>query len=126
MVDKKKILVIEDNELNLRMATTILERSGYSVIQAVNGKLGLEKYREEYCDLILMDIFMPVMDGKETIRAIRNLESDKSYPRVPIIAVSAFAYDDNEDECYQAGVDKYITKPYNPMVLLDLIEELLD
>lgn len=111
----KEILVVEDNELNRFLAVTVLKKWNASIHIAENGEEALDVIRNKEIDLILMDIQMPVMDGVAAAKAIRNeLKSN-----VPIVALTANALESEKEKCWQAGMNEYITKPYNPDVLLE-------
>jgi CheY-like chemotaxis protein len=119
---KLKILVVEDNALNAKFAEAVLKRLGYEVDFAINGKIGVEKFLENDYDLILMDIQMPVMDGLEATRKIREYESQLGEKKhIPILAITAFAMEHDRENCLEAGMDEYLTKPYRPAQLEDLI-----
>ena len=107
-----KILLVEDNELNLEIASTILEGVGFEIETAENGKIAVEKVTQENCryDLILMDIQMPVMDGYTATRKIRALNS--AYCKtVPIIAMTANAFEEDKKNALAAGMNDHIAKP---------------
>ncbi len=106
----KKILVVEDNVINSLFITTILSKKGFSVDTAVNGVEALTKIHRTRFDLVLMDVNMPEMNGYDTTQAIRNTEKDR---HVPIIAITAYTYQDDIDKCFKAGMDDYVQKPLN-------------
>lgn len=111
----KKILLVEDNIINLKLTKTLLSRSGFEVDVAENGIEAIRKFEQQDYDLILMDIQMPVMDGIEATRKIRLLESDSSAEtRIKIFALTANTQKQDKDECMAAGMDGYISKPLNP------------
>ena len=101
------ILIAEDNESNFFLLQEILKKQ-YRIIHAKNGVEVVQMYRNEHPDAILMDIRMPEMDGLEATRAIRESDQD-----IPIIAVSADAYEDDKQAAYQCGCNAYIMKPIN-------------
>jgi CheY-like chemotaxis protein len=111
-----KILLCEDNYLNMEIAVTILRKRGYLVDTAVNGKLGVEKFAAsragEYA-AILMDIRMPVLNGYEASRAIRKLDRPDA-GTIPIIALSADAYDEDIQKSKEAGMTAHLAKPIQP------------
>ncbi len=119
----KKILLVEDNEINLEIETEILNGLGFTVDHAVNGGIAVEKIRQsapgEYA-LILMDIQMPVMDGREAARAIRSLENP-ALSHLPIIALSADAYESDIQKSLESGMDAHLTKPVDVPHLLETI-----
>jgi len=116
------ILLVEDNLLNQKFAMTSLERAGHHVELAENGKIAVEKFKNAAYDLILMDIAMPIMDGIEATRVIRDLE--KGNRRIKIVAVTAHVMVTDREKCLAAGMDEYISKPYRPHELISIIESL--
>ncbi|MEN8135056.1 MAG: response regulator [Thermodesulfobacteriota bacterium] len=128
---KLKILLIEDNTTNQLVAKTILEKLSFRVDLAENGQLALEAVAKLPYDIILMDCEMPVMDGYEATRLIRQGEDnvDASSPssrRVPIIAMTAHAMKGAQTKCLKAGMDDYIAKPIEAQELLNIIEKWLN
>ena len=111
----KTILVAEDNESNYILMTYILKKD-YQIFRAANGQEAVAKVEEGGVDLILMDIKMPVMDGLEATRIIRAKNPD-----LPIIALTANAFDSDRDSALQAGCNEFITKPVNRQMTLDTI-----
>ncbi len=119
----KRILLVEDNELNQEIATYILEDVGFEVDIVSDGSIAVEKLlREEnrIYDLILMDIQMPIMDGYEATRRIRALGDDYC-AHVPIIAMTANAFEEDREKAYAAGMDDYLSKPIDVKLLLRTI-----
>ena len=117
----KKILVIEDNELNLELVTQLLE-DDYEVAAATDGAAGIDAALRLRPDLILMDLSLPVLDGWE---ATRRLRSDPVARRTPVIALSAHASAADVQRALDAGCDAYVTKPIDEQVLLREISRLL-
>ncbi len=115
------ILLAEDNPVNQKLAKMMLTKAGYQVEVADNGKEAFEKYSASPndFDLILMDIQMPEMDGKEATRAIRK----KGHNSIPIIAVTAHALKGDREMCLEAGMNDYTTKPIKRDVMLEIIEK---
>ncbi len=108
------ILLVEDNIINQKLTKAILERQGFNVDTASNGKIGIEKYHEKNYDLVLMDIQMPVMDGYESSRLIREFESLNPLKKpATIVAVSANSDKNNLSKLNEAGIDYFINKPFN-------------
>jgi signal transduction histidine kinase/ActR/RegA family two-component response regulator len=114
------ILLVEDNLLNQKFAMTSLERAGHHVDLAENGRIAVEKFKNTPYDLILMDIAMPIMDGIEATRVIREIEAGKK--RIKIVAVTAHVMVTDREKCLEAGMDEYISKPYRPNELLSILE----
>ena len=121
IINDAKILLVEDNEINQNAVSRILGLKGYNVTIADNGKIALEKLEQSYFDIILMDLHMPEMDGIEATKIIRN-----SSNQIPIIALTAHAIQGVVDECLQAGMNSYITKPIEYPRLFKEIEKLLE
>jgi CheY-like chemotaxis protein len=115
-----KILLVEDNDMNRDMLSRRLERKGYTVRTAVDGRQGLEMALGEPPDLVLMDMSLPVMDGWEATRRIRAAGS-----KVPVIALTAHAMEGDEQQARAAGCDDYDTKPIELPRLLGKIDALL-
>jgi PAS domain S-box-containing protein len=113
------LLLIEDNEVNQNIAVRILKKIGYGRVDlANNGKEGFEMLmRNHTYDLVLMDCQMPIMDGFEATRAIRQFESESNLPFLPIIAMTANAMKGDKERCIMAGMDDYVAKPINPDIL---------
>jgi len=118
-----KILLVEDNEMNLDMLSRRLERRGYDVLIAVDGAQGVDQTRNELPDLILMDMSLPVMDGWE---ATRRLKADENTKHIPIIALTAHAIAGDRERCLAAGCDEYESKPVKFPRLLTKIEQILN
>ncbi len=104
------ILLVEDKPMNRKLAKIYLEKKGHNVSTASNGKEALEMHKARKFDLILMDIHMPLMDGLEATSHIRAAEA-KEGGHIPIIAITAYAMQEDKDKCLQAGMDYYISKP---------------
>lgn len=115
-----RVLVVDDNAVNLKVAVRILEKLGYVVDQAMDGAAALEAYKAALFDAVLMDLQMPVMDGYEATARIRALE-ELAHRHTPIIAVTANAMPGDREQCLAAGMDDYIAKPVKP----DIIRETL-
>ena len=121
----RKVLVVEDNDINAEIAIMILDEFGIDAEWAENGKVGVDLITEHgdgHFDAVLMDIQMPVMDGYEATRAIRALGGDYC-TNLPIIAVSANAYDQDVQDCLAAGMNAHVAKPYNPEDLQAVLSE---
>ncbi len=121
--DILNVLVAEDNDLNAKFLSAILKRLNFNIDLAVNGRICVEKFLENNYDLILMDIQMPIMNGLEATARIRELEQQMEVEcRIPIIAITAFAFEHDKQNCLDAGMDDYLTKPYRPQDLIDIIK----
>lgn len=121
-----RVLLVEDNELSREIATFILEDEGASVVEATDGEEALSLYRENpahHFDAVLMDIMMPSMDGYEATRAIRSCGKDDS-KTVPIIALTANAFDDDRQRSIAAGMNRHLAKPIDPVMLVRTIGDL--
>jgi len=117
-----KILVVEDNMVNRKVAHFMLEKQGHDLTAVENGKEALNAMENGIFDLILMDVQMPVMDGFEATAAIRKKE-ETTGTHIPIIAMTAHAMKGDREKCLEAGMDDYITKPLNPEDVFQRIEE---
>ena len=117
-----KILLVEDNEMNRDMLSRRLERKEFEVIIAVDGQAGINMATAESPDLILMDLSLPVIDGWE---ATRRIKDDVATQSIPVIALTAHAMAGDEQKALAAGCDDYDTKPVNFKRLLGKIENLL-
>lgn len=123
----KRILVVEDNELNMEIICTILENYGIKTEQAVNGKEAVRRMEESvpgYYDMIFMDIMMPEMDGLEATRTIRNLDHEDC-KKIPIYAMSANAFDEDVKRSLASGMNGHLSKPVNLQVLEKTLQKVL-
>lgn len=111
----KKILVAEDTDSNFLLLSIIL-RKEYEVIRAVNGEEVISKFKEVNPDMILMDIKMPIMDGLTATKEIRKIDTN-----IPIIALTANAYDSDKEKAYEAGCNNYMAKPIMTNKLREMI-----
>ena len=114
------MLLAEDNAVNQRLATRLLEKRGHRVVVAVSGRETLELLEKEEFDLVLMDVQMPEMDGLETTASIRTKERG-SEVHLPVIALTAHAMKGDEERCLAAGMDGYLSKPIRPQELDDIL-----
>ena len=103
-----RILIVDDNSVNLKLATDVLEMEGYAVEKAVDAEQAQELLKRSTPDLILMDIALPGMDG---LTLTRKLKADERLKDVPVVAMTAFAMKGDEQKALAAGCDGYITKP---------------
>ena len=123
----KKILLVEDNQMNQEIAMEILSHNGFEVTVADDGDKAVQAISESYpgqYDIVLMDIQMPRMDGYEATRAIRAI-NDKALSKIPIIAMSANAFEEDRQLAEEAGMDGYITKPIDIEKMIDVIDKFL-
>jgi len=118
----KRILIVEDQEDNRAILRDLLASFGYAFIEAVNGAEGVAAAERERPDLILMDIQLPLLDGYQATRQIRQ---NPALREVPIIAVTSYALSGDETKALAAGCNAYVTKPYSPRQLLARIREYL-
>lgn len=116
------VLLVEDNEDNLLIYSTILRHSGFSVIEARDGQAGIDAAKRELPGLILMDVSIPLIDGLE---ATRRLKADPATKHIPIIALTAHALASDQQKAMEAGCDSYIAKPAEPRVVLAAVKEYL-
>ena len=117
-----RILIVDDNSVNLKLASQVLEAEGYAIVTAVDAELAQEILKDTVPDLILMDIALPGMDG---LTFTRKLKDDKRLKHIPVIALTAFAMRGDEQKASEAGCDGYITKPIDTRKLPHLVAELL-
>src|SRR5918993_3894193 len=119
----KKILLVEDNEMNRDMLSRRLARKGYEVSIAVDGKQGVEMAQTGAPDLILMDMSLPVLDGWEATRQLKGADATRA---IPVIALTAHAMSGDREKALEAGCDDYDTKPIELPRLLGKMETLLN
>jgi signal transduction histidine kinase/DNA-binding response OmpR family regulator len=117
------ILLVEDNDINAMLASTLLRQEGYTVVRALNGLLATEAAETQQFDLILMDVQMPVMDGVAATRLIRHSAGRSA--AVPIIAMTAAAMTGDRDACIAAGMNGYVSKPINREAFLQVVQRAL-
>jgi CheY-like chemotaxis protein len=123
---KSLVLLAEDNPANRELYTAMLEKAGYSVIAEEDGNKVLEIYEKHPFDLILMDVSMPVMDGIQTTRFIREKEkASGNVAHIPIIAMTGRATAEDREKCVEAGMDIHITKPFPYKTLIDTLERII-
>ena len=119
---KKRILIVEDNEQNLYLATFLLEQSGYEVIAAQNGLEAIDKTLSEKPDLILMDIQLPEINGYEATKRIKSMTEVR---HIPIVALTSYAMPGDREKALAIGCVGYIEKPFDPKTFLSEIEKYL-
>jgi two-component system, sensor histidine kinase len=113
--DSPTILVVEDDQTNQWVIQEILEQQGYTVVNASNGESALEKLQHTHFDMILLDLQLPKLSGYEVVRQLRDLEAlqgIKAHERLPVIALTGFAGEKEEQKCLEAGMDDFLAKPF--------------
>ena len=118
----KRVLLVEDNEDNRIVYSTILRHFGYHVSEALNGEEGIAKARAERPDLILMDISIPIIDGWEATQVLKH---DPATREIPIIALTAHALASDRERARQVGCDDYLAKPCEPRTVLATVRRTL-
>ncbi|MDP2981171.1 MAG: response regulator [Candidatus Omnitrophota bacterium] len=121
-MDKKRILIVDDEEDILSVLKFRLEANNYEALTASDGQEGLNKARTEKPDLIILDLMLPKLDG---YKVCRMLKFDESYKAIPIIMFTARVQQKDEELGKEMGADAYVTKPFEPEVLLEKIRQLL-
>ncbi len=119
----KKILAVDDERHIVRLVEVNLQRAGYEVVTAFDGREALEKVKSENPDLVVLDVMMPYMDGFEVLK---HLKADPATAEIPVILLTAKAQDADVFRGWQSGVDCYLTKPFNPMELLTFVKRIFD
>jgi len=118
----KTVLIVEDNELNMKLFHDLLEAQGYETLQTREGLQALALAREHRPDLILMDIQLPEISGLEVTKWLKE---DEELSRIPVIAVTAFAMKGDEERILEGGCEAYLSKPISVMAFIDLIKRFL-
>ncbi len=118
----KTVLVIEDNEMNMKLVRSLLQIGKYSVLEAVDAESGIQLAREHHPDLILMDIQLPGMDGLTATREIRN---DPAAKDISVVALTSYAMEGDEEKAMDAGCAGYIAKPIDTRRFLETVGEFL-
>ncbi len=118
----KTILIVEDDLMNMKLVTDLLQAQGYDTLQSDDGGDALQLAREHHPDLIIMDIRLPEVSGLDHIKA---LKADEALKDIPVVAVTAFAMKSDEDKIRAAGCNDYITKPIDIPLLLETIAKFL-
>ncbi len=122
-MEKKRILIIEDNEQNMYLTTYLLEKQGYEVLQARDGRHGLEAAVEDQPDLIILDIQLPVMNGYEVAARLKQDERTQS---IPVVAVTSYAMAGDREAILAAGCEGYVEKPIDPDGFVALVKGFLN
>ncbi len=121
-----KILVVDDNLLNRKLASAVLKGCNIDHDLAENGKMAFEYFLSGKYDLILMDIQMPILNGIECTQKIRMYESEKNLSSIPIIAVTTFTMTSDKKNCFDAGMNDILAKPYKTMELVEKIKNFIN
>ncbi|MCE5333104.1 MAG: response regulator [Desulfobacteraceae bacterium] len=122
---RKSVLLAEDNQINQRVAKQMIEKLGFQVDLAANGREVLDSVSLKSYDLILMDCQMPELDGYEATKALRRMEASENRRRMPIVALTGFAMQGDREMCIQAGMDDYLAKPFDLAELKLVLEKWL-
>ncbi len=125
-LDRKLVLIVEDDPVNQKVAAAFVARLGCSVAMAKDGLEAFEKFRQLTPDVILMDCNMPNMDGFEATRLIRQYEWEKGLPKTPVIALTAHAFNDIVAKCFDCGMDEHMAKPFTLDSLREILERFVD
>ena len=115
---KKTVLIVEDNELNMKLFHDLLEAHGYATIETRSGVEAVELARKNHPDLILMDIQLPEVSGLQVIRWIKD---DETLKRIPVIAITAYAMKGDEEKIRQGGCEAYLSKPIAVVKFLETV-----
>lgn len=121
-MSQRRILVVEDNPKNLKLVRDVLTYSGFEVIEATCGEDGVRLAHEELPDLILMDLQLPGIDGNEALRQIRSADEN----HVPVVAVTAFAMNEDRERAFDSGFDGYVEKPISVRALPQQVRDFLE
>lgn len=119
----KKVLIVEDNELNMKLFNDLLEAHGYETLQTKDGFKALELAREHTPDLILMDIQLPEVSGLEVTKWLKD---DDSLSEIPVVAVTAFAMKGDEERIRDGGCEAYLSKPITVTTFIETVRQFLD
>ncbi|WP_416374858.1 response regulator [Maricaulis sp.] len=119
----KKVLIVEDNELNMKLFNDLLEAHGYETLQTKDGFKALEMAREHTPDLILMDIQLPEVSGLEVTKWLKD---DDALAAIPVVAVTAFAMKGDEERIREGGCEAYLSKPITVATFIQTVRQFLD
>ena len=123
MVDRRKILVVDDDPTMVKLINVNLKLNNYAVIEAISGEQALDIVSKEPLDLVVLDIMMPGVDGWEVLKRVRN---DPDTEELPVILVTAKTQDSDVIRGWEYGADEYVIKPFNPLLLVEVIKMVLD
>jgi two-component system, sensor histidine kinase and response regulator len=124
-LENLKLLIADDTPLNLTLATKLFTRKGHNVVAVEDGKLAVEQFQKDQFDAILMDMQMPEMDGLEATREIRRLEKEGSKKTTPIIAMTANEDRSDQQKCFDAGMNGFISKPLSIKEVIPTIQKII-
>ncbi len=119
----RKILIVDDNEIDRKVIQSTLEKAGYSTIQAENGQIGLQKAKQENPDLIFLDCQMPVMDG---LTMCKKLKEEDDFKNIPVIFLTALDTPRNIIDCFEVDAENYLSKPISPKILTQQVKFILE
>ncbi|WP_366522711.1 response regulator [Maricaulis sp.] len=119
----KKVLIVEDNELNMKLFNDLLEAHGYETLQTKDGFKALEMAREHTTDLILRDLLLPEVSGLEVTKWLKD---DESLQTIPVVAVTAFAMKGDEERIREGGCEAYLSKPITVSTFIETVRQFLD
>ena len=122
-VDRRKILVVDDDPTMVKLINVNLKLNNYAVIEAISGEQALDIVSKEPLDLVVLDIMMPGVDGWEVLKRIRE---DADTEELPVILVTAKTQDSDVIRGWELGADEYVIKPFNPLLLVEVIKMVLD
>ena len=121
-MEEKRVLVVEDNELNMKLVRSLLQIGKYQVVEAPDAETGIRLAQEHHPALILMDIQLPGMDG---LSATKLIKQDGSLKEIPVVALTSYAMQGDDEKALEAGCTGYIAKPINTRTFLDTLEKYL-
>ena len=121
-MEEKSILVIEDNQLNMKLVRALLKIGDYHILEAINAETGIRLTREHHPDLVLIDIQLPDMDG---LKATRIMKEDPAIKNIPVVAITSYAMQGDEEKAYEAGCVGFITKPIDTRHFLETISKFI-
>ena len=121
-MDMKKVMIVEDNELNMKLFNDLLQAQGYSTVQNSDGRDILKMVRQNRPNLIIMDVQLPGVSG---IELTRMLKSDAELKEIPVLAITAFAMKGDQEKIMESGCDGYLSKPISVPVFLETIAKFL-
>ena len=119
-----RVLLVDDNVVNQRLVARLLEKRGHTVHSAANGREALDKIEQDHFDLAIMDVQMPEVDGLTATRIVRGREELRG-GHLPIVAMTAHAMAGDRERCLEAGMDGYLSKPIDPVVMIEEIRRVL-